>query len=171
MYKVFPLFLLAASSLAPNPPIGRGQTYTADLKGAENIAGARTPTTVNGEAKALYKTGLDLLDSGQVAQAVTSFEQALKLDPEYADAYEALGRAYFKMREWQKAINSFHRAAGLNTKVKQDQDELHKTLLTRNPEAANQPPPPIAKTEAPIDTAKTTQPRSSISQAQSEPRV
>src|ERR1043166_2448939 len=138
MYKVFPLFLLAASSLAPNPPIGRGQTYTADLKGAENIAGARTPTTVNGEAKALYKTGLDLLDSGQVAQAVTSFEQALKLDPEFADAYEALGRAYFKMREWQKAIDSFRRAASINTKAKEQHDQQHKSLLTRKAEVANQ---------------------------------
>ena len=170
MYKSF-LLLLVLSTLSSNPHAVVAQTYAPNLRSAEKIPDGRISTDVNAEAKALYKTGLDLLDSGQVVQAVSSFEQAVKLDPEYADAYEALGRAYFKMREWQKAINSFHRAAGLNTKVKQEQDELHKTLLTRNAEAANQPPAPIAKTESRMDTAKTTQPQSSISQAQPESRV
>ena len=170
MYKSF-LLLLVLSILSSNQHAVVAQRYAPNLRSAEKIPDGRISTDVNAEAKALYKTGLDLLDSGQLVQAVSSFEQAVKLDPEYADAYEALGRAYFKMREWQKAINSFHRAAGLNTKARQEQDELHKTLLTRNAEAANQPPAPIAKTESRVDTAKATQPQPSMSQAQPESRA
>src|SRR5262249_44620940 len=60
----------------------------------------------------------------------------------------ALGRSYFKMREWQKAIDSFRRAASLNTKAREQHEELHKSLVARNSEASNQQTPPVvAKTE------------------------
>jgi len=167
MYKSF-LLLLVLSSLALTSKTIPAQTYAPKLKSAESVVNGRNSTDVSDEAKALYKTGLDLLDSGQLAQAVSSFEQAVKLDPDYADAYEALGRAYFKMREWQKAINSFHRAAGLNTKSKEEQEQLHKSLLTRKADAASQTTASVTKSEPRIETAKASQPQSSISQAQAE---
>src|SRR5690242_6338650 len=100
MYKSL-LLLAVFSNLALSPKPVAAQTYAPELRTGDNVAAAKAPNTANAEAKALYKTGLDLLDSGQLNQAASSFEQAVKLDPEYADAYEALGRAYFKMREWQ----------------------------------------------------------------------
>jgi len=169
MYKSFLLLLLAPLILGLNPQIAWSQTYTPDLKAAENVAGTRPPTTVNGDAQALYKTGLDLLEAGQVAQAVSSFEQALKLDPEFADAYDALGRAYFKMRDWQKAIDSFRRAASLNTKTKEEHDERHKSLLTRKAEASNQTPPSVTRNEPPVETATADQPQVKPSIASAPP--
>jgi protein involved in polysaccharide export with SLBB domain len=72
-----------------------------------------------GNAKKFYQQGLDLIETRQLPQALESFRQALRFDPEYADAYAALGRTYFKMREWEKAIDSLNRARALNRK-KQD---------------------------------------------------
>ena len=69
-----------------------------------------------GNAKKFYQQGLDLMETRQLPQAVESFRQALAFDPEYADAYAALGRTYFKMREWQKAIDNLNRASALNKK-------------------------------------------------------
>ena len=67
-------------------------------------------------AKKLYQQGLDLIEARQLSQAVDSFRQALQIDPEYADAYAALGRTYFKMREWQKASDNLNHASALNRK-------------------------------------------------------
>ena len=170
MYKTL-LLLLVLSSLALSHPTVSAQTYAPKTKSEENVTDTRVSIGASAEARTLLQAGLDLLDSGQVAQAISSFEQAVKVDPKYADAYEALGRAYVKTREWQKAIDNFHRAAGLNTKSKQEQDDLHKTLLTRKAEAANQTQPPVARTEPRVESLKTTKAQQSISQAQAESQV
>src|SRR6185295_6623294 len=148
MYKSF-LLLLVLGSVELCPRVALGQTYTPDLKPAGNATEPKTSAKT--EAKSVYNTGIDFLDSGQIPKAVSSFERALKLDPEYADAYEGLGRAYFKMGEWQKSIDSYRQAASLNTKVKQEQDELHKTILTRRAEATNQTVASVTKTDAPVE--------------------
>ena len=166
MYKSLLLLLMLLSIALSNQTVA-AQTYAPKLKSEENLADTRVSTGTSAEARTLLQTGLDLLDSGQVAQAISSFEQAVKVDPKYADAYEALGRAYVKTREWQKAIDNFHRAAGLNTKTKQEQDDLHKTLLTLKEEAAKQQPP-VTRTELRVESAKTTQAQPSISQAESQ---
>src|ERR1051325_4980796 len=170
MYKTL-LLLLVLLSLGLIHQTVVAQTYAPKLKSNENVADSRVSTGANAEARTLLETGLDLLDSGQVARAISSFEQALKVDPKYADAYEALGRAYVKTREWQKAIDNFHRAAGLNTKTKKDRDDLHKTLLKRKGEATKQPPFPVARTEPRVESPKTTKAQQSISQAQAESQV
>jgi protein involved in polysaccharide export with SLBB domain len=77
------------------------------------------PTDQNAVAKELYKEGMKLAEVGQFSQAAENFQQALRLDPEYADAYAALGRAYFKMREWQKASDNLRRAAELNKRQRE----------------------------------------------------
>jgi len=70
-------------------------------------------------AKKFYQQGLDLFEARQLSQAVDSFRQALQIDPEYADAYAALGRTYFKMREWRMASDNLHRASALNKKKRE----------------------------------------------------
>lgn len=67
-------------------------------------------------ARKLHERGLALMEAGQLPQAADSFREALQFDPEFADAYAALGRTYFKMREWQKAVDYLNRAASLKSK-------------------------------------------------------
>lgn len=81
-------------------------------------------TEPNVEANALFEEGLKLAEAGQFSQAVDKFQQALKIQPEYADAYAALGRAYFKMREWQLAAGNLRRAIALRTKQREAQNAL-----------------------------------------------
>ncbi len=68
----------------------------------------------NLDARKFYQIGLDLMKAGQLSEAAGSFRQALQFDPEYAEAYAALGRTYFKMREWQLASDNLKRAVNLN---------------------------------------------------------
>jgi len=136
-------------------------------------ASANTATDAIGNARKFYQTGLDLMEAGQLSQAAMSFRQALQYDPEYADAYAALGRTYFKMREWQQASDNLKRAVVLNYKqritaqikpVQRANAEIVspnettaatinlRTLLSLAPE-----PPPEIKTETakPIPVART----------------
>lgn len=62
---------------------------------------SRPANETNADAKRLLQEGIELTGTGQLPQAVRSLEEAIKLDPHSAEAYSALGRAYFKMRQWR----------------------------------------------------------------------
>ena len=66
---------------------------------------------------------------GQVSEAVERFQQALKMDPEYGEAYSALGRAFFKLRQWENAVRPLRRAMALKAKERERQDALQKKRL------------------------------------------
>jgi polysaccharide biosynthesis/export protein len=133
------------------------------------------------ESKRLYREGVKYALAGLYAQAVQIFQQAVKLDPEFADAHFALGHAYSDMGRWQSAIDSFQRAVQLNPKDLEAQDRLDEAreMLARQtgkkPEKKEipktQPPPdPVAEqislnvkpaapvTSAPAPTAATETP-------------
>lgn len=106
-------------------------------------------------AKRLYKAGVKYGLAGLYAQAAQTLEQAVKLDPEFADAHFALGHAYFDMGDWAKAAESFERALELNPKDFDAQDRLSfaRTMLQPNGGGTK---PPAAKTrgqESPVSMA------------------
>lgn len=123
------------------------------------------------ESKRLYREGVKYALAGLYSQAVQIFQQALKLDPQFADAHFALGHAYSDMGRWQSAIDSFERAVKLNPKDLEAQDRLDEAreMLARQngkkPEkkeiSKTQPAPePVAeqislnaKATAPVTTA------------------
>ena len=76
------------------------------------------------ESKRLYREGVKYALAGLYAQAAQIFQQAVKLDPRFADAHFALGHAYADMGRWQSAIDSFQRALELNPKDLEAQDRL-----------------------------------------------
>lgn len=80
-------------------------------------------------AKRLYRTGVEYGLAGLFRQAAASFEQAVKLNPAYADAYLSLGHAYCDLREWEQAINSLER--GLTLKPK-DKDGIARLAYARS---------------------------------------
>src|SRR5215831_16812338 len=105
------------------------------------------------EAKKLYKAGEKYGDSGRFTEAANSFEQAVKLNPEYADAYLGLGHAYYDLRQWEPAIKNLQRCVDLNPKDKFAADLLAsaRSMLEREsnkPAAANvsDAPPSLTKT-------------------------
>lgn len=92
------------------------------------------------EAKRLYKEGVKYGLAALYPQAAQMFEQAVKLDPQHADAHFGLGHAYFEMQQWKNAIRGFERAYQLNPKDDQARDML---VLART--MAHQGPPPSNK--------------------------
>ena len=80
-------------------------------------------------AKRLYRAGVEYGLAGLFRQAAASFEQAVKLNPAYADAYLSLGHAYSDLRQWEQAINSLER--GLTLKPK-DKDGIARLAYARS---------------------------------------
>jgi len=76
------------------------------------------------ESKRLYKEGVKYALAGLFTQAAEIFQQAVKLDPKFADAHFALGHAYFDMGQWQKAADSFQRALEINPKDTEAQQRM-----------------------------------------------
>lgn len=98
----------------------------------------------NPEAKRLYDDGIERLNMGQISESVERFQRALEIDPEYVEAYSALGRAFFKLRQWDNASQMLRRAMALKAKEPKRQDTLQKKEIPgTEPDAA--PSNPVSK--------------------------
>lgn len=110
------------------------------------------------EARRLYIEGTTLAESGKFTVAVDHFEQAVRLDPDYADAYSALGRAYFKLQQWQKASANLRRATELHAKQRATQGPVHPTISIQpkeNIRNANISKPPSQDSSSPSNARAT----------------
>jgi len=87
----------------------------------------------------LVKEGFDLLGKGKNEEAVKTFNEAIKLKPDYAEAHEGLGRAYGNLKRWPEAIASYQQAIRLAPDFWQAQVGIGfaYSLVDRNQESIN----------------------------------
>lgn len=119
-----------AAAQTTNP---QSDPVTNPNKSKSPIASASVTASVaepNAEAREFLESGMKRAELGLFSEAVEDLQQALKLQPDYSAAYSALGRVYFKLREWQKAVDNLHRAAALKTKERQRQDALQQKMTS-----------------------------------------
>ena len=74
----------------------------------------------------LFGKGLGAYGKGNLDEAIAAFDEALQLDPDYADAYFALANSYNKKGNLDKAIAAIRKAIELNP-----QEALYHTELSR----------------------------------------
>ena len=82
--------------------------------GANGSARQPISAEARAEARRLYKEGVKYGQGGLPRQAAQIFERAIKLDPEFLDAYFGLGHAYFDMGSWARAKESLNLLLKLN---------------------------------------------------------
>lgn len=129
---MFKRFLIIVLLLSSPPAVVRGQTDP-----VARPRRAQTPTPViegstrqspspqaRDEAKRLYKAGVKYGHAGLFKQAADNFEQAVKLNPDYAEAYFSLGHAYYDLEQWGQSIDSLVRGLTLKPEDKEAQDLL-----------------------------------------------
>src|SRR5215213_1198893 len=108
------------------------------------------------ESKRLYGEGVKYALAGLYSQAAALFQQAVRLNPKFADAHFALGHAYFDMKRWQMAIDSFQRAIDLNPRDQEAHDRLSlaREMLDRerNPGAWESKPRPKESSSRPRES-------------------
>jgi len=100
------------------------QTANNYVDNPRSTEGAPASPEAKAEAKRLYKEGVKYGLTGLYSQAITILQRAVKLDPQFADAHFALGHAYFDLKQWRNAVESFKAAVELNPKDQEARDRL-----------------------------------------------
>ena len=60
-----------------------------------------------------FTRGKTAMDAGKVGEAIQAFEEATKIEPEFADAWQALAQAYEQAGQAAKAKEAFQRSTNL----------------------------------------------------------
>ncbi len=76
------------------------------------------------DAQIAYDRANQLLDEGKTEEAIRLFRQAIRLKPDFADAYYELGSALELQGKWQEAIVELSEAV----RLRPDDDEAHYNL-------------------------------------------
>jgi len=121
MFKSLPLTVVILLGVCLG--IVSAQTASNYVDNPRSTEGAASPEA-RAEAKRLYKEGVKYGLTGLYPQAVTILQRAVKLDPQFADAHFALGHAYFDLKQWRNAVESFKTAVELNPKDREARDRL-----------------------------------------------
>ena len=122
--------LIALSFAAPlSAQPAREQTRPRTLadsteKMAEETDVAVGSSEAKSEAKKAYNAGVDYANAGLFTQAAELFKRAIRLRPDYFDAYRSLGHAYYDLKDWDNSIQSLERALELKPKDKEARKRL-----------------------------------------------
>ena len=71
-------------------------------------------------ALAQYRKGERLAKNGQFTEAVAAYRQAIRLQPDYAQAYYEMGLAYAGLNQYPEAVKAFKEAARLQPEMGPD---------------------------------------------------
>ena len=75
----------------------------------------RTATPEPEDPVVLKERGKEYLNQGQFQRAVEANSEAIRLNPQYTDAYYNRGLAYIRLGQYHRAIQDFDEAIGLNS--------------------------------------------------------
>jgi Flp pilus assembly protein TadD len=99
-------------------PLNSGSAPNTSRSAPETLAKNTTsPPTGHKAAFDLYKSGREQFSAGNIAGAIQSYQQALEIEPNFADAHLSLGHAYLRLKKNQEAIKAFKEATRINPEM------------------------------------------------------
>jgi len=107
----FPFWVGAYKSIAD---VTGAASPRADLGSAPS--GAAVAHSASPIARGRFEQGLARLKADDLERAVADFSEAVRADPQFADAYLQRGNAWFRNGETEKAIADFNKAIGLDAR-------------------------------------------------------
>lgn len=135
MFKPFLIIVLLLSGLTAalvqgqTDPTGRPRRTENSPAVTEGSDRQAPSPEASAKAKRLYKAGVKYGNAHLFKQAANTLEEAVKLNPDYADAHLALGHAYYELEQWEQATDSLQRGLALKPKDKESQNRLAQARL------------------------------------------
>ncbi|WNB75225.1 tetratricopeptide repeat protein [Methylomonas koyamae] len=83
-----------------------------DLKAAEQCY--RKALDINADALGYFNLGTNLYDQGMLGQAIEAFREALRLEPQFANAWNDLGEIYRDQGNMEEAVRCYRAALQAN---------------------------------------------------------
>ncbi|MBI1882044.1 MAG: tetratricopeptide repeat protein, partial [Chloroflexi bacterium] len=128
--------VLVPTPVPTQPTLAPTATPTATPPATATTSATPTPiptAEVDPEAQNFYYQGLTYVAAGLPEEAMTSFDQAIALQPDYALAYLERGKLYMQQGQLAQAKSDYHHALELTTDpaVKAEVNSLLQQLLTR----------------------------------------
>jgi protein involved in polysaccharide export with SLBB domain len=143
------LFLLPTFAQSPNDQ-SRPRTIKSSAQALSSEPELSSgPSDPKEEAKKIYKMGVVYGNAALFSQAAELFERAIRLRPDYADAYRSLGHAYYDLKEWNKSVAALERALELNPKDKNARQQLDLSRAMVEAERAGKKAPKNSETDKP----------------------
>lgn len=75
-------------------------------------------------AQKSFNSGVENSKKGEVKLAIEDYTHAIKLKPDYAEAYYQRGGSWLRLGEWEKARSDLETARKLNMKIIITSDEI-----------------------------------------------
>jgi len=76
-----------------------------------------TPTLMLDEATKQYNQGVDLQEEGKLSQAITAYDEAIRLDPQFAEAYCNRALCQYHLGNLSEALEDSNKAIDLNPQI------------------------------------------------------
>ena len=76
---------------------------------------AKQHMSISDKAELYFDQGIELFADGQIELVIKCFSEAIRLKPNYTDAYYRRGNAYgYSLRQYERAIQDYNKAIQLN---------------------------------------------------------
>jgi tetratricopeptide (TPR) repeat protein len=96
----------------------RGYTEIVNfLKEKGAISSETIKSNIAAKEEELFNEAISHFKSGEYEKVIEKFTEVIKLDPNYAYAYNNRGSAYDKLGEYQKAIDDYTRVIGIDPNI------------------------------------------------------
>jgi outer membrane protein OmpA-like peptidoglycan-associated protein/tetratricopeptide (TPR) repeat protein len=82
--------------------------------------GQYDPSRVSKKATDLYTEGLNKASEGEYAQGIALLQQAVRIEPRFADAYLSIGGIYGEMKNYSKAVEHYEKAKAIDSNYFRD---------------------------------------------------
>ncbi len=98
-----------------------------------------------------YQSGIKFYGQGQYDQAVTMFQEAVNENPQFWQAYQALGQAYYQEGKKNEALNAMNKSLSINPNNPQLREFVEKNNTIISNGAQTSSPTLGVKTKSPND--------------------
>jgi protein involved in polysaccharide export with SLBB domain len=147
MSRIILIFLAVVATVC-GASVSFAQTHTDQIasqipmntSASSSVTIASPSDKMKNDARQYYKAGVKYGRAKLFEEAAASFLRAVRLKPDYGDAYYGLGHALFDLKRWKASIEALEKAVKINPKDEEAYSMLGKAYLNLSREGNHDAP-------------------------------